>query len=895
MCEQLTRSLNDTALLTIKKSQSAAAGGLFRRNREQQRELDDLLDNYKLLHNRLKSMKRRMTDRRRASSICRRREQKLYLHVMAAKKKFEVAADSHSRRGWNEVCSRIQGSGGGKRVAWNVWKKVQPSSRLAPNAVTVHQQDPLPSSMTQSCQNMAEFYSKVMSNGPIPSWSGPRDPSASPSSSSSRSPPPPPQQHRDDHHDHDDEIQDDVEDIIQNVINSGIENKESPMDEEFSVEEIEKQLKGIRLKTASGPDEIPASFLRHAPPSMVAYVAEVFNASWEHGVFPTQWKLAKAFTIFKKGDRSDPSAYRVISITSTIARVFERVVKCRMTEYLENAGFFAPEQAGFRHGKSTQDQIYRLQRDIHTAFTKRKQLPVVFLDIVKAFDRVPHDRLLYKLHKHAGISGKCWGWVRAFLTDRQFFVAYGATHKSKSVFARAGVPQGTVLAPLLFIIYINDLFPSSLLSSLKMNAALFADDACAWPCLSSCSRLTSQYKAMRALLHHCSVWSRTWKLEFSVDKTQVVLFHRKRYQPNSPNKPFTLCDRVVSFANVYKYLGVLLDSDGSYRSHVTQLITKTKITSIQLSRIFSRSRPPSPIVASTLVQSILIPQITYGIQFITKFTKKHIQQLTQVIASPLRRALGLPRSTSAQRVLWEYGLPDVGNIILKTLFQFYNRSVTEYSSNPHSLPAMCASDVKSYVPPDPSLHSSNSFLAIRSVPSLISSALARFPSLSFPASTDAINTTIARSAALHWEDTAAQRYRVLKPCIDTPMYLSVDTMPAAVIRGRIRLNRELSHQRMWKYGRVESSNCPVCGIWGNIEHILMQCPVFRRQRVECMNELNRLYYPVYLTMDLIRGESPPKPPDKTLHNERQFLLNTHMKCIEITGKFLTSVSSHHFL
>jgi len=163
-------------------------------------------------------------------------------------------------------------------------------------------------------------------------------------------------------------------------------------------------------------------------------------------------------------------------------RAFERMVKERLTVHLEELSFFHPSQAGFRSGLSTVDHIYQLQRAIRHAVHQRKRLPVVFLDIVKAFDRVSHKLLLYKLRYHAHVSGKAWCWLEAFLSDREFRITQGA-YASEFFPVSAGVPQGCVLSPLLFIIFINDLASTG---TLRMLLAMFADDVAAWPVLLSC-------------------------------------------------------------------------------------------------------------------------------------------------------------------------------------------------------------------------------------------------------------------------------------------------------------------------------------------------------------------------------------------------------------------------
>jgi hypothetical protein len=728
-------------------------------------------------------------------------------------------------------------------------------------AVTSHKSKPLPSSIKESCQNMADFYAQVMSDRPIPSWSG---------SPSSPLPPTPL-----------------LDDAIRRANDSDERSEEaSELDHEISVDEITRHLRGMKGRTAPGDDGIPAAFLHHAPPSMIAAIHVLFNASWSHGVFPSQWKLANAFTIFKKGDRSDPSSYRVISITSTVARTFERIVKCRVTELLEKSKFFAPEQAGFRHRFSTHDHIYNLQRDIHAMLNVNKCLPVLFLDIVKAFDRVPHDRLLYKLRR-AGVGGRAWRWIRAFLTDRRFYVSCGGV-KSDPVFARAGVPQGTVLAPLLFLIYINDLFPPSFLSSRSLRAAMFADDVCAWPAL-SLPRLDSRFKALRVVLERCTRWSVTWRLEFSVDKSQIVLFHRKRNPPDTPAKPLMLCDRLVSFARSYKYLGVVLDANGSFRTHITQLIAKIKHTAYQISRIFTRHKPPTPIIALKLVKAILIPQFTYGIQFITTMPK-HIQsQIMQVVARPLRRALGLTQGCSAQRVLWEYGLPDIGSYHARCVLQFYNRSYSSLLSDSSALQSLLARDVQNAVS-DPTRVPSLLPLSL-----LVRGMLTCFPSLHFPLNSQSLDGVTAQAATSHWDNTAAKEYRALKPCISTPLYLSADPMPTAVIRGRVRLGVALSVQQMCRYRRLDSPVCPRCHVTGDLSHLLLVCPVFSAARSQCVVALSNLFFSVPLTMGIICGEPPTPPDDRVLYNLKTLIQDMHLKCLNITGLFLRRVSATHFL
>ena len=162
--------------------------------------------------------------------------------------------------------------------------------------------------------------------------------------------------------------------------------------------------RSLRTSTAPGPDRIHAQFLSKASWIVFELLTLVFNASWRWNVIPQQWRDANAFCIYKKGNISDPGSYRLISITSVVMRSLERLVNDRLRQYLDSNSFFSPQQAGFRKGLSTLDNIYQLLTAVYEAMAKGKRLPVLFLDVVKAFDRVSHSHLLFKLRVQAKVT-----------------------------------------------------------------------------------------------------------------------------------------------------------------------------------------------------------------------------------------------------------------------------------------------------------------------------------------------------------------------------------------------------------------------------------------------------------------------------------------------------------
>jgi hypothetical protein len=313
----------------------------------------------------------------------------------AAVKAFRQASDRVTQASWDACCSRIESAPPGK--AFREFKKTIAANRRKLACVTQHVDDELPSSTVESLNNFGSYYASVFSTGPLPDWNA-TGPPAPPSIPTDRN---------------------DLDHLVHVVANGDHHLSPCELDGNISISDVEHAMSSVRAGTAPGPDGLHVPFITKAAPIIKEVLRIIFQFSFDHGVVPVGWKQANAFTIFKKGNISDPSSYRLISITSVVIRMLERIWNYRVTNFLESSKFFSPNQAGFRRNLSTMDNIYKLQRQVYAHLRRGKQLPVLFLDVVKAFDRVPHEHLLYKLFK-AGITGKSWGWMRAFLADRQF-------------------------------------------------------------------------------------------------------------------------------------------------------------------------------------------------------------------------------------------------------------------------------------------------------------------------------------------------------------------------------------------------------------------------------------------------------------------------------------------
>nr|KAG5693104.1 hypothetical protein BaRGS_014054 [Batillaria attramentaria] len=279
-------------------------------------------------------------------------------------------------------------------------------------------------------------------------------------------------------------------------------NKEAhdSMKQEITIVELLKAIKQLKKKKSPGPDNITNEMLQHLGNTALHKLLDIFNLSWTEGQVPQCWKEAKMIPVLKKGkNRTKVLSYRPISLTSCVCKTMERIINQRLQWYLEKDSIITPEQAGFRRYRSTEDQTTHLAQVIEDAFQAQKMTLGVFIDLQKAFDKVWKDGLLVKLLR-SGIHGNMYRWTKSYLHNRRARVLVDG-YCGRTVLLRQGVPQGGVLSPTLFILFINDL-----VSELPkgVQAALYADDLVLW-----CSEeyaTTATYR-MQLALDNITAWA----------------------------------------------------------------------------------------------------------------------------------------------------------------------------------------------------------------------------------------------------------------------------------------------------------------------------------------------------------------------------------------------------
>lgn len=266
---------------------------------------------------------------------------------------------------------------------------------------------------------------------------------------------------------------------------------------EITEEGVLNLLLNINTKKSPGPDDIANEFLVRYAEWVSKFLTKIFNSSVLHASFPTAWKLARIVPVHKTGNTSDISNYRPISLTSTCSKLLEHIIYKHLSQYLEVHNLLSPVQHGFRKGLSTITQLVEMVHDTSQTINSRGQMDLVYLDFAKAFDKVSHSKLLFKINtvfKDPNLTK----WFTSYLQCRQQYVQVNE-HTSSPEPVLSGVPQGSVLGPLLFVIFINDL-PLSI----SVPIRLFADDCVVYNTIESPSDQIKLQCSLENIMKWCS-------------------------------------------------------------------------------------------------------------------------------------------------------------------------------------------------------------------------------------------------------------------------------------------------------------------------------------------------------------------------------------------------------
>ena len=361
----------------------------------------------------------------------------------------------------------------------------------------------------------------------------------------------------------------------------------------ISPDAVAGKLLSLSPSSAPGPDDLHPRILREASQSLAVPLAHLFRRSLDTGRVPRDWTLARVVPILKKGDKLNPNNYRPISLTAIPCKVLEALIRDQLLCHLTEQGLLSDDQHGFRPRRSCSTQLLHFLEAVSTELEHANPVDVLYMDFQKAFDSVPHQRLLHKLRSY-GVSGCLLAWIEAFLTERWQQVVLEGCHSEWSA-VLSGVPQGSVLGPLLFLVYVNDL-PDTVHSGVKM----FADDTKLYSHVSP----PAGGVQLQADLDALNRWSNTWLMPFNLSKCKVLHLGRA-----NPGLEYTMSGAMLDSTPLEKDLGVLVDADLKFREQASSAVAKATQILAVIRRSFALiDEVTLPLLFTTLVR----PHLEYG-------------------------------------------------------------------------------------------------------------------------------------------------------------------------------------------------------------------------------------------------------------------------------------------
>ena len=408
------------------------------------------------------------------------------------------------------------------------------------------------------------------------------------------------------------------------------------IDIEITEELVKKKLDLIKVDKSTGVDEIHPRMLFELRDVLVKPLTTLFNASLATSLVPLDWKSATVVPLFKKGKRSDPQNYRPVSLTSITCKVLESILKEQMVEHLAKLRLIKDTQHGFTKGRSCLTNLLDFLEDATKWVDEGIPVDVIYLDFAKAFDKVPHTRLIKKLEAH-GISGKVSLWISNWLSNRKQRVSLNSNLSGWSD-VLSGVPQGSVLGPLLFLIFINDID-----DELSCKIIKFADDT------KICRNIINNNDAisLNQDLKKLAEWADKWQMQFNVDK--CVVMHLGR---NNSRHEYTLGETVLRTTDLEKDLGVMISSNCKVSEQCSKAVKKANSMLWLLNR---KIKFKSKDNITRLYKALIRPHLEYCIQAWNPYEKKDVDLLEGVQRRALRMIYGY-RDISYEERLKRTGL-----------------------------------------------------------------------------------------------------------------------------------------------------------------------------------------------------------------------------------------------
>ena len=380
--------------------------------------------------------------------------------------------------------------------------------------------------------------------------------------------------------------------------------------------------KDMKDKITRTPDNIPSYFIKRIISAIIQPLTFMFNQFLRLHFVPFQWKISHVIPIYKKGNKSLPNNHRPIALTSSFSRMFESIIHKKIMSHLIQNSLISPAQFGFVPGKSSCSQLLATVNEWFQALSSNPAVNVIYTDIAKAFDSVSHKKLILVIESY-GISLDTIGWLKEFLTNRQQKVCIG-TSFSPSLPVLSGVPQGSVIGPLLFLLFFDDItkcVPHILGSS---GVKLFADDT---------KLYSSNAGDLQLYMDEMVSWLKDRQLNIAPNK--CFSLHISKSRSKAPPPTFSIGSNHIATHHFAKDLGIMVSDNLKWSNHIDSIVAKASACSYQILKCFKST---NIWILLRLFKTYVRPKLEYCTPVWSPYLNKDIMKLESVQRLFLRRA-----------------------------------------------------------------------------------------------------------------------------------------------------------------------------------------------------------------------------------------------------------------
>ncbi|MCG8047724.1 MAG: reverse transcriptase domain-containing protein [Candidatus Thiodiazotropha endolucinida] len=613
----------------------------------------------------------------------------------------------------------------------------------------------------------------------------------------------------------------------------------------FTPLEVESIIQSLKTGKASGPNGLSNRILKELYKEVSPPFSSLFNHSLRLGIFPSCYKDANVSPVPKKGDQSVVSNYRPISLLNSESKLFEKLIFKHLFNHLQANNVLSSLQSGFIPGDSTVNQLAFLYHTFCEALDNGKEVRAVFCDISKAFDRVWHVGLIHKLVA-AGVTGEVLNWFKNYLDDRrQRVVLPGAI--SDWTYIRAGVPQGSILGPLLFLVFINDI-----VVDIGSQIRLFADDTSLFIIVDD---PVTAAGCLNSDLEKISNWASTWLVTFNPSKSECLLVSRKVNRPQHP--PLFMHDTQIDEVDSHKHLGLFLSQDCTWHQHI-DFIKEKAWCRINIMRKLKFKLDRKSL--ETIYTAFVRPLLEYADVIWNNCTQYEKTELEKIQLEAARIATGTTKLISLnnlyKEICWETLEKRRHDHQLTLFYKMINNLAPAYLS---SLIPQQVNAISRY-----NLRNSNDLQTIRTKTSqyynsFLPSSIRewnRFP-------TEGKQCTSVNSF----------KYFLKKDKQTAPIYFYYGNRKAQVLHTRLRTNCSSLNLDLFLKNITDSPMC-LCGSIENAQHFFFHCRFFQEPRDILLNAVSLHHTP---TLKLLLYGEPAlsrNSNENIFRHVHDYILNT---------------------